>query len=701
VKVQQEERLVLEVNLGYTLINSWVDKLSKQKVYEFDNFRLDASHRILSRNGKDIELAPKAVETLLALVERRGEVISKDELLDAVWPDTNVEESNLFSYLSHLRKALGNRKDGKPYLETLRRRGYRFNGDARVVHPESYGESYARVIDNSDEDGAGVETQSGRFYILKEWDRSKSVKGRAQAALQPRPAEFSDPPMDEDTPPSLARDHEPVPELNQRRNLMAAILLGTVILTSLGFYLWRANSQPAPGPITTIAVLPFKPLVIENRNEWLEMGIADELIRKLSGADRLAVTSLPTVRRFATLEQDPQEAGRQLGVEFIVHGTIQIVDNTIRISPRLTRVSDGKQLWDDAYTQPKGDIIRLQNSISESIAAALKVPLGVVKDYTENVEAYRRYRMGELYRSRMSLSNAGKSILWYEEAIKLDQNYTLAYVGLAQSYRSLILSGDQDPLENIPKGKAAASRAVELDPNLADAHIVLGNSYFWYERDWSSAEQEYLKAIDLDSKNALAHLSYAHLLSNLGRHQEAIDEIQKSLDLEPTNLYSMMIQGQILTFAGHYDDALQALNRVIAIDPNLWAAHLFLCRVYAQKGMHDDAIKEGERAKKLNEGYAEATSMIAYSMARSGNPDGARRILSEMEDRAKTLYVPAYTIANIYNALGDKEKALTMLELSFEKKDALMVFLKVEPKWNNLRSEPRFLELMKKMNFND
>lgn len=676
-----------------------MDKPSEQRIYEFDDFHLDAGHLILSCKGEEITLAPKAVETLLALIEHHGEVVSKDELLEAVWPDTIVEESNLFSYLSHLRKALGSGKNGKPYIETLRRRGYRFNGNAHLLQTVSDGDSsYAWVVDNPDENGASVKTRSGRLYVLKDWNRDKTTSRQAQAVPQPQTAELTDAPTDVKEPLTLTPNDEPFPKLS-RRPVLLATLLGILVIATLGFYLWRVNTQPTT-PIKTIAVLPFKPLVAENRDEWLEMGIADALIRKLGGGDQLTVRPLAAVRRFASLEQNPLEAGRDLGVEAVLSGSVQIADNRIRISVELLRVLDGKQLWADQFDQPSVDIFQLQNSISERVAASLQIPLGtrIIRDYTQSVEAYQLYLNGRLHTFRLVKPEAMKAISFYESAIERDPSYTLAYVGLTNAYRSLVLTSDQNPIEVMPKAKTAALRAVELDPDLAEAQIALANLYFWYEWDWASAEKHFLRALALDSKNLTTHLYYAHFLSNTGRHEQAIEEVRIGRALEPVNLLAMAYEGQILMLSGRHDEAQEVLRRAVDMDPTFWLAHLFLSKLYIEMGKYEEAIKASEMAEKISEGNAEAAALTAWALAKSGNRNGALRILAELEARAKSRYVPAYSIAIVHNSLGDKDNALKMLETSIEQKDALMTFLKVEPKWNNVRSEPRFIELMKKMN---
>jgi len=292
-----------------------------------------------------------------------------------------------------------------------------------------------------------------------------------------------------------------------------------------------------------------------------------------------------------------------------------------------------------------------------------------------------------------------KGISYYEQAIAADPAYALAYVGLANAYRAMVLTNDFPPDEMMPKAQIAAAKAVEIDPGLAEAWTALANSDFWYDWNWPAAEDHFRRGLELDSRSPLTHALYAHLLSNIGRHVEAINEIKRALELDPPNPLLNAMQGQILCLAGRLDESTEKLTSTIDLDPNFWLAHLFISRNYIVKGNWELAIGSATKAREMTNGNSEATANIGYALARSGRKDEANKILLDLESRSRTPYVSRYAIAQIYLGLGEQQKALDSLERAYDQRDPLMVFLKVEPKWKELQSEPRFVELLKRMNF--
>jgi serine/threonine-protein kinase len=305
---------------------------------------------------------------------------------------------------------------------------------------------------------------------------------------------------------------------------------------------------------------------------------------------------------------------------------------------------------------------------------------------------------GTLHSRRLVLPEVQKGIAYFEQAIEVDPRYTLAYVELSNAYRALVLTSEAPPTEMMPKAKAAAQKAVELDPNLGEAWSALAFVDFWYDFDPVSAERNQVKALELEPNNPQSHFAYAHLLSNLGRHDEALAEIKKARESDPLSLVTNALEGQILTFAGREDEALTVLQNTIDMDPNFWLGHLFISRAYIQRGRFNDAIAAAAKARELTGGNSEAAAIMAYAYARSGRPTEARKVLAELEDRAKARYVPAYSFAIVYMGMGDRSRALDLLEKAYEQRESLLVFLKVERRWDELRGEPRFAALIGRLN---
>ncbi len=634
---------------------------ANKELYEFENFRLDVSEHILWSENEKIPLSEKAFDTLYALVRRGNHLASKDELLNEIWAGAFVEENNLDKNISILRNVLGERAGHGKFIETVRGHGFRFVAEVRQmpVPPASAG---------------GLATTEIQPQIKTNEDESKTENFKSKAN-------------------------------NQKSKLLPVALILIIFAFAASFYFWNnGKSSTSDTKIKTIAVLPFKPLVAENRNESLELGMADTLISKLSRGE-ITVRPINAVRKFGNLEQDSLAAGRELATEAVLDGTIQTAGDRIRISAKLLRTSDGKTLWSQQFDEKFTDIFAVQDSISEKVLAALSLTLNgderrrLSKRDTENVEAYQLYMKGRFHHYKLNYDEAQKGIEYYKQAIALDSNYALAYAGIADAYRSFSLTSDVDSSDAMPKAKAAALKAVELDETLTDAHTALGFIIFFYDWDWQSAEKEYKRALELDPNSADAHQAYAHLLSNLGRHSEALAEIKRAKEIEPLNLRTNALEGQFLLHAGKVDEAIENLQKAIDLEPSFWMTHLFAASAYIEKGIFDKAFSEGNEAKKFSPTQNWSIAFGAYALAKNGKTAEARIILDELLKVSKSNYVPPYHFALVYNGLGETQKALDYLEKGFAEKDVHMVFLRVEPKWNNLRNEPRFVELMKRMNF--
>ena len=643
-------------------------------IYEFGDFRLCAAKRLLLKGVDEIvPLMPKAFDTLLYLVRHNGKVIEKDELMREIWADTIVEENNLTQNISILRRIFGEKPGEHRFIVTVPGHGYKFVADVKESPKSQVLSLKPNAADeiNLDEIPRNMEAEQERFET---WDLG------------------------------LGTNQDRRPKTKDRRTSrfwLVAIFSASIIgLSLLGFYSWRGNEKSVSAPIRTVAVLPFKSLVAEKRDEVLELGMADTLISKLSGGEEITVRPLSAIRRYSSVEQDSLIAGRELDVEAVLDGTIQTSGERIRVSAKLLRVGDGKQLWAGQFDEKSTDIFAVQDSISERVATALKIRFGNAekKRPTENIEAYQLYTKGRYHALNLTRAETDKGIAYFQQAIELDPNYALAYVGLARTYLPMALTSGVPSWEVMPKAKASALRAVEIDETLAEAHAALGYTIFWYDWDWQAAEKQYLRALELDPNNAEAHFGYAHLLSNTARHEQALAEIKLSRELDPVSLVTNALEGQILSFAGRSDEALDRLNKTIDLNPNFWLSHLFISDVYTEKGMHAEAVAAAKKAGEIS-GNSQSEAYRAYVLARWGKQAEARAVLDELLKLSNERYVPPYIFAVVYNALGESDKALDYLEKGFAEKDVRMVFLKVEPKWNNLRSDARFIDLMQRMNF--
>ncbi len=617
------------------------------QIYEFDEFRVDGVRRLLiNGNGEKLPLSPKVFDLLVYLVTNNGRVIEKEELMSAIWPDTIVEESNLSQNISILRRVLGEKRGEHQFLATIPGKGYKFVSEVRETN---------NISTPSPEEITDIETEASHPIV-----------------------------------PQARRE-------TVRRSWALPLLLVLCVLGigAIGFYLWRETKGPSSDlAIKTLAVLPFKSLVAEQRNESLELGMADTLIAKLGG-EEIIVRPLSSVRKYASLDQDPLVAGGELGVSAILDGTIQTWGDKVRISARLVRTSDGKQLWAGQFDEKLADIFVVQNSISEKVAGALQIPLASSgrKHYTANVEAYQLYMLGRFHVLKLAPPEVQKGIAHFQQAIELDPNYALAYAGLADAYRTMAFVGGMPEFRQ--KAKEAAQKAVEVDDTLAEGHAILGSILFWHDYNWAAAEVQFARGLELNPNSADTRFAYAHLLSNLGRHTEALAEAKRARELDPLNLRIVSLEALFLTHAGRSDEALVICEKVLEMEPNFWGAYNGKAMIYIEKGMFAEALVAARKAKELSRGNTLATALEGYALAKSGEPADARAVIEELQ---KGRYLHPYTTALVHNGLDDRDEALALLERGVQERDPLMTFLKVDSKWNNLRGDPRFIELMKRMN---
>jgi serine/threonine-protein kinase len=627
----------------------------QRHIYEFGDFRICAAKRLLlKRDGEQVPLTPKVFETLLYLVEHNGKIIDKEDLISAIWADTIVEENNLSQNISILRRVLGEKRGEHRFIATVPGRGFRFVAEVREI--------------------AEYEMRNAE---LKAANQTTSEETKQQIS---------------EKPPRIPGVW-----------IAATVAIVAVVLGIAAFNAWRTKTASA-SPIKTVAVLPFKPLVAENRDEALEMGMADTLISRLGNNREIVVRPFSSVRKYGNLEQDALTAGRALEVDSVLDGTIQRWGDKIRVNVRMVKVADGTLLWANTFDEKFTDIFVVQDAISQRVVSALALKLSgneqtrLEKRYTNSAEAYKLYLQGRSHYFKSTQPEIRKSIVFYQQAIDIDGNYALALAGMADAYRTLSITTYAPSKEVCPQAKALAKRALEIDESLAEAHIVLGWVEFMYDWNWAAAEKELRRALELSPNNSEAHRAYAHLLSNLGRHDEAIAEAQKARELDPLTLINNALEGQFLFYGGRADEAIVRLNKTLELDPIFWVAHNILGRVYIHQERYPEAIAELQKAKELSRGSTEPVTQLGYALAKSGNRRQAQATLEELKSFAVDNYVPAYNFAMIYNGLGERDEALNWIEKSYREREVQMSFIKIDSRWDDFRSNLRFAEIVKQMN---
>jgi serine/threonine protein kinase/tetratricopeptide (TPR) repeat protein len=479
---------------------------------------------------------------------------------------------------------------------------------------------------------------------------------------------------------------------------IAIVIIGVVIWQLL---LEKDAAPRSPGK-PAIAVLPFVDLSPQKNQEYLCDGMTSEIITKLSGLQGWKVMNTASVMRFKNTEKDVKDIGQELDVATILYGSVRKEENDIRIDVQLVNAEDRFQLWSETYEQKLERVFAIQSDVAEKIAQALKMKLTpeekkqIQKRSTENLEAYNLYLKGRFFWNKKTREGYDKSIEYFQQAIEKDPGYAIAYAGLADSYLSYAFSGYTSRKAVMPKAKAAAMSALEIDNTLSEAHASLAFVKVLNDWDWYGGESGLKQAIKLNPGYATAHYYYSWLLTMLGRHDEAIVEGKRAQELDPLSIAINVSYGRRYYYARLYDKAIEEYRKVLELDPNAKEAHWALGFPYVQKGMYEEAIEEFRKGIEVRRDWS-----LGYAFGVAGKRDEALEVLNQHLERSKREFVWPATIAFIYIGLGEKEKALDWLEKTYEEREAWLDLLKVEPIYDSLRSDPRFQDLIRRMNYPD
>ncbi len=637
--------------------------------YAFGDFILERSQqRVLRADGTELNLSPRLFSALLLFVERAGELLDKDVLMLAVWPGLVVEENNLSQVISGLRRALGDDTQDSRYIQTVPRRGFRFIAPVTVL-PEGSSVQRATAVDAS-------QARSPSDEVVA-----------SQGAVADEPG---------------------VPASANRRSLGWA-LMGAAAAIASGAWWWlgaRPFSRKTSLARTTLAVLPFKPLVTAGRDELLEVGMADSLIARLSTLPGLVVRSVGSVRRFSGPDQDPVRAARELDVVWIVDGSLQRHGDQLRITARLLSASDGAAAWSGSFSEKVTGVFEIQDAISERITRVLAPHLGAgdgaqlplkATGGTRDADAYQLYLVARQHAQGIRSAGLRKSVELYNKAIEIDPGYALAYAGLVESYRRMIFGADTAPIEAFEPAKVAAQRALELAPALAEAHAGLGWIRFWYDFDWQGAERKFRDALALNPNVVEANFGLGLLLLSLDRPDEGFSHIRRARELDPMSLILNALEAGFLINRGQRDEAAARLNRVFEIEPDFWVAHLTQAGLYLADDKPDLALQAVRRADALADGSTQAAALLGVMLVRAGRRDEARALLARLIELGRTRYVPPTTVAAIHASLGDVAPALDAMDRAYAVRDTRLVYMKDDRRWSGLRQQPRFVALLQRM----
>jgi len=485
------------------------------------------------------------------------------------------------------------------------------------------------------------------------------------------------------------------------------VVLGSLILLLIAFAAWFFffRSPANAGPIDSIAVLPFQNKSSVADTEYLSDGLADSLIYRLSQLPNLKVSPTSSVFRYKGTDADPIKIGGELGVNAVLTGRIVQRGDNLTVSVELVDVRSNKLLWGEQYERKMSDLLATQREIATTITEKLQLKLsgvettGITKHYTNNNEAYQLYLKGRYHFAKRTKEDVLKSIEYFRQAIKLDANFALAYARIAEAYNQMPNYPYLSPNEAFPQAKAAAQRALEIDPTLSEAHAALGNTLTSYDWNWTEAERSFKRSIELDPNSASAHYRYAtEYLISVGRYDEALAEVTRALEIEPLDLNMLANLGRVYLYGRHPDKALEQAKRAHELEPNFVIGRLALGMVYNANSLYDDAIRLSESSLPTEPFNQHMLWVGGFAYAKTGRRREAEAIIRRFDDIAKTQYVIPSFVASIYGALGDKDKAFAELDTALEQRDSWLKWIKVDPMMDPLRDDSRFKGVVQRLN---
>lgn len=620
-------------------------------VYQFGPYRLDPSEHKLLRNNQIVELPPKAFDTLVLMVRNCGHLMEKDELIRTLWPDSFVEEGSLSNNIFLLRKALG---EDPPYIETVPKRGYRFVGAVRCLPDGVHG--HLEVAQAQVSQRAIV---SAGAEALPFW-RSHAARG-------------------------------------------IAALVSLALLGAAGWY-YRSIGW-SRGTIRSVAVLPFENASGDPNVEYLGDGIAESLINSLSQLPNLKVMSRESAFHYRGKETDAQTVGQALGVQAVFKGRVVRHGDTLTIGAELIDTHDNSHIWGQQYSRTPSDIFALQEEIAREMTAALRVRLTgeeekrLRKTYTASPEAYDDYLKGRYWWNKQTEQGFRKGIEYIERAIARDPAYALAYAGLADCYISLASSGLVSAKEGYSKGRESAQEALKLDDTLAAAHVSLASVKTDYEWDWEGGEKEALRAIELNPNDPEARAAHAELLWTIGRFDDSIQESKRALELDPLSINYNTALAYTFFLARRYDQAIEQGAKILELDPQFIPACYVRGVAYVKKSMYKEAMAEFEKAVSISPNDLTALTGLGYGYAVTGSRADAEKVLARLNELSKREFVSPVWMAKIYSGLGEKDQAFESLERAYVDRSIVSVaYIKTNPMLDPLRSDPRFAELLRRLN---
>jgi TolB-like protein/DNA-binding winged helix-turn-helix (wHTH) protein/Flp pilus assembly protein TadD len=624
--------------------------ITSREIFRFGDFELDLGACELRRRGRAVRIERQPMDLLILLVELRGQLVSRAQIVDRLWGEGVFVEvdTGVNTAVRKIRQALRDTPEAPAFVETIPGRGYRFIAGVEVVQPRAM------------------------------------AADRTSAAVEPPVA---------------------APRARSRPWLAAAVLMALV--TSSIVAMWLARRQMSLPMTVTIAVLPFANLSGSADWDYLGDGLAEEMIAALGQVDpeHLGVVARTSTLAYRDTAKSAAEIGRELGADYLLESSLRAENRRLRITAKLIRARDQVQVWSASFDREPDSVLELQQELSSLIAAQIRFRLSperldvLARRQTRDPDAYDLYLRGLAFTRRRTPETNRRAIDYFTRATAQDPDYALAWVALANAYAGSELNGDAPPHEVLPRAREALAQAVRADPHLPETQYAVGYLSWCCEWDWSAAETSLRRALEGNPRLALAHLHLGHALSQMGRHQEARQAIERARALDPLEPLVHALSSQVTFQARDYDAALDHARRALALDREFWIGYMERAQAHERRGESDLALEALADAARFSGDNSKTLSLRGYVLAKAGRQKEARDVLGALEAASRTRYVPPYAFALIHAGLGDNATALDWLERAYETRDVHLIFLTVDAKWDPFRRDPRFEALIARAGF--
>ena len=630
--------------------------------YRFRDFELDSSRYELRRQGRNLRLEKIPMDLLILLLEKNGDLITREEIIERIWGKNVFTDSDagINTAIRKIRQTLSDDPENPRFVQTAVGRGYRFLAPVTAVAP----------VEQSPVDMNITQANAP----ASEHPVSGNAKSRKLTGLWVTTSVVA---------------------------VIALALIGSNILRLRD----RILRRPAPATIHSIAVLPLENFSGNPAEDYFADGMTDELTTNLAKVRSLGVIGRTSVMRYKGTHKSIPEIARELKVDSVVEGSVVRDGDNVRITAQLIDGSSGRHLWADDFERPRGDVLQLQKEVALKIVQQIRVTLTPDEEIrltgagAVDPKAYEANLKGRSYWNQRSEAGIKKAIEQFNAAIQADGSYAEAYSGLADSYTALGYFSYLDPNDAFPRAKAAADKALELDPTLAEAHSSLGYYNLYYAWDWKESEKEFRRSIALNPNYATAHEWYSVYLLAMGRPDEAMVEIRRAQQLDPLSPLINTDVGFQFYYNKRYDEAIQQLRNTLQTDPKFPLAHLWLGRAYQQKGMYEEAISEYRQTDTSWPEWVVSLAAIGNVEGIAGKKSEAREMLSKLNTLSEVKYVTPYGTALLYAGLGDKIQTFNWLDKAVQGRSHWLVWMRLDPRWDDVRADPRFKEVVRRVGF--